>query len=55
MPYYDYSSYFQNIISHQNMLQVSLDKGVLFIQLLCFMFACYFVWKFVSSMLKGRW
>lgn len=47
MGYYDYSHYFQTIINNQNTLILHLDVFL-------FMFIVYFLYKFISSMIRGR-
>lgn len=48
MGYYDYSNYFIQLINRQDVIINNL-------QLLIFMFACFFIYFLLSRMLKGRW
>lgn len=48
MGYYDYSHYFSTIITNQTTI-------ITYLQVFLFVFTCYFLWKLLSSMIKGRW
>lgn len=52
--YYDYVSYLNTIISNQNELKLILNNILLHLDLFVFIFTIYFLYKFISSMIRGR-
>lgn len=48
MGYYDYSNYFMQLINTSNDI-------LLYLKVFIFIFTCYFLWKFISSMIRGRY
>ena len=45
---YDYSHYFQAIISNQHTL-------LIYLQVFIFLFGIYFIWEFMSKAIRGRY
>ncbi len=55
MGYYDYSHYFTQIINNQNSIISTINHISIYLDCLLFLFTCYFLYKFISNMIKGRW
>lgn len=55
MNYYDYRSYFQTLINNTDKLLQQNSTLILFLQVFLFMFTIYFLYRFISSMVRGRY
>lgn len=55
MGYYDYSSYFQQLINKQTTIISNQDLIIKYLQFFIFIFVVYFLWKFISNMIRGRY
>ena len=51
MGYYDYSTYFVNLINKSEILHQDFQQIILYLQLFIFLFGCFFVYYLVSKML----
>ena len=53
MPSYNYSSYFSNMVSNQNLILSHLDKISLYIECILFIFVTYFIYQFIKTLFFG--
>lgn len=54
MGYYDYSSYFTQLINRSDILHQDMQSLLLNVQLFIFIFVCFFVWFLISRMTRRK-
>jgi len=52
--YYDYTYYFNQLITNQNYIIDIFNNLLLYLQVFVFIFSCYFLYILISRMIKGR-
>lgn len=53
MNYYDYRTYFQQLINNSNTIISNQNSIILFLSVLCFLFGIFIVYYFLRNMIKG--
>lgn len=54
MTYYDYRTYFQTLISNQEIVIENLDNILTFLSCFCFVFCCFFVYFIIRKMFFNK-
>lgn len=54
MGYYDYSNYFQTLISNQNLMLSKQDDIILYIQVVLVLLTILFLYIFINSLFGGK-